>query len=40
MDALPVNPRSKAHTLTFIQNFDLGKAWDNYGMVGDVKVSV
>jgi hypothetical protein len=38
MDALPISPRSKEHTLRFIKDFELGVAWDNYGMVGDVTV--
>jgi hypothetical protein len=38
MDALPITPRSMEHTLEFIQAFELGVAWENYGMVGDVTV--
>jgi hypothetical protein len=39
MDALPITPRSKEHTLQFTKTFDLAEAWNNYGMVRDVKVT-
>jgi hypothetical protein len=38
MNALPITPRTKSHTLAFIQEFELGTAWHNCGMVGEVKV--
>lgn len=41
LDAEPNQPRrSKAHTEALVQGIELGKLWDDYGIVGDVVVSV
>ena len=32
--------RSQAHTHLLVEGFDLGDLWDEYGLVGDVVVSV
>lgn len=38
LDRLPINPRSKEHTATVVRNLELGEAWDEYGLIGDVVV--
>ena len=40
LDQYPINPQSKEHTATVIQNLESGEAWDKYGLIGDVVVGV
>ena len=40
LDQYPINPQSKEHTATVIQNLELGEVWDEYGLIGDVVVRV
>lgn len=35
----PITPRTVEHTLAAVKYFELGRLWDEYGIVGDVIVS-
>jgi hypothetical protein len=40
IDCDPINPRTRAHTAIVAEGLELLEAWDSYGVVADVVVSV
>ena len=40
IDCDPINPRTRAHTAIVAEGLELLEAWDSYGIVADVVVSV
>jgi hypothetical protein len=40
IDGDPINPRTRAHTAIVSEGLELLEAWDSYGIVADVVVSV
>lgn len=40
LDADGVLPRTRAHSDAIAENLELGQAWDDFGLVADIVVSV
>jgi hypothetical protein len=40
MDGLPIIPRTQEHTNEVAARLELGAAWEEYGMIGDIVVRI